>query len=78
MNEFILKELNEEKVVYLYYPNGHKEFGEIEYIFSEKQVHVVKRGTIDDTGRFAHKAKRQIQRCAKENNFPEKMIQAWY
>ncbi len=78
MNDLILKEMNSSKIVYLYHPNGESEYGEVEYLFSDKQAHVVKKASGDDTGYFAHKATRKIEECVSKNNLPLKFTQAWY
>ena len=77
MNELVLKEMNENKIVYLYHPNGEKSFGEIEYLFSEKQAYILKQAENDDSGYFAHKATRKVEECVNKNNLPLKFVQAW-
>ena len=77
MNELILKEMNENRIIYLYHPNGEEAFGEIEYLFSEKQAHVSRKADNDETGHFAHKATRKVEECVIKNNLPIKFIQAW-
>jgi len=78
MNVLVLKVMNENRIVYLYYPNGHETFGEIEYLFSEKCAHVSKKADDDEFGHFAHKAKRRVEEFVEENNLPMKCCQAWY
>jgi hypothetical protein len=78
MNELVLKEMNENRIVYLYHPNGDESFGEIEYLFSEKQARVAKKSDNDESGHFAYKAARKVEECVGKNNLPLKLTQAWY
>ena len=78
MNELILREMNESRIIYLYHPNGEETFGEIEYLFSEKLARVAKKADNDESGYFAHKATRKIEECVGKNNLPLKFTQAWY
>jgi len=77
MNELVLKEMNEDRIIYLYHPNGEETFGEIEYLFDEKHARVTKRAVNDETGYFAHKATRKVEECVGKNNLPLKFTQAW-
>ena len=78
MNELILKEMNDYRIVYLYHPNGDKTFGEIEYLFSEKHARVAVKAENDESGYYAHKASRKVEECVGRNNLPIKLTQAWY
>jgi len=77
MNELVLKEMNENKIIYFYHPNGEKAFGEIEYLFSEKLARVSRKADTDETGYFAHKATRKVEECVSKNNLPMRLTQAW-
>ena len=78
MNELVLKEMNEIRIIYIYHPNGDNTFGEIEYLFADKQAHVSKKAENDESGYFAHKATRKVEECVGKNNLPLKLTQAWY
>jgi len=78
MNELILKEMNENRVIYWYHPNGDPIFGVIEYLFSDKQAHISKKADNDESGYFAQKATQKVEECVGKNNLPLKMTQAWY
>ena len=77
MNELVLKEMNTDRILYSYYPNGEKTFGEIEYLFAVKQARVSKKADNDETGYFAHKATRKVEECVGRNNLPIRLTQAW-
>ena len=55
MNELILKEMNENRIVYFYHPNGDAVFGVIEYLFSDKQAYISRKADNDESGYFAQK-----------------------
>ena len=78
MNELQLKEMNQEKITYLYQPEGKGEFGEVTYSFAKKQAIVVKQSKDDEFGRYAKKAVSKVEECVNRNNLPLKFTQAWY
>ena len=78
MNELHLKEMNQDRIVYLYQPEGRGEHGEIVYEFAYAQATISKRSKDDEYGRYANKAVRKVEECVKNNNLPLKLIQAWY
>ena len=78
MNELKLKEFSDERIVYLYQPEGKGEYGEILYKFAERETVVIKQSKDDEYGRYAHKAELKVKDCVKRNNLPIKCIQAWY
>ena len=78
MNELILKEMNTQRIIYLYHPNGDTPFGEIAYLFSDKQAYVMKKADNDETGYFAQKATKKVEECVGKNHLPLKLTQAWY
>ena len=43
MNLFKLKEFNDERVVYLYQPEGRGEWGEVAYTFSDDSATILKK-----------------------------------
>ena len=78
MNELKLKEMNQERIVYLYQPEGNGEYGEIAYLFSNSQASVLKQSKDDKFGRYASKAVSKIEECVKKNSLPLELTQAWY
>jgi hypothetical protein len=78
MNELLLQEMNQERVIYLYKPEGKGESGEIIYFFAKNQAQVVKQSKDDEFGRYANKALLKIEECVSKNNLPIKLVQAWY
>ena len=77
MNELRLKEFNDERIVYLYQPEGRGECGEIVYFFSEAKAKIMKRAE-EESDWYAYKAVFKIEECVQKNNLPIKFIQAWY
>ena len=78
MNELFLQEYNEERVVYLYIPEGKGKPGEIVYVFSKKEAEIARRAEEDPSGRYGHNAVRRIKECVEDNhNLPISTIQAW-
>ena len=78
MNELQLKEMNQDRIVYFYQPEGKGERGEIVYVFADAQASVSKQSEDDEHGHYAHKAVRKVEECVKKNNLPMKFTQAWY
>jgi len=78
MNELKLKEMNAEKIIYLYQPEGNGEYGEILYTFSDNNTVIKKQSKDDEYGRYAHKAELKVKDCIKRNVLPLKFTQAWY
>ena len=77
MNILQLKEYNDERVVYLYQPEGKGEYGEIVFLFAENEAKVAKKAG-DASAWHANKAIFKVEECVKENNLPIKFTQAWY
>jgi hypothetical protein len=50
MNQLVLKEMNDQRLIYLYYPEGEDAFGEIEYLFSEQRARIAKKAANDESG----------------------------
>ena len=78
MNELILKEYNNNRVVYQYLPEGKGKPGEIEYKIEEKEATVISRASEDQHGRYGHNATRKIKEYVKREILPLSAIQAWY
>ena len=80
MVELRLKERNEEKITYRYYPNGEDEFGILSYSFITKELTEEKVCKGDKFGAYdmcKSFAKRAIRLFAEENEFPEYEMVAW-
>ena len=77
MNLFKLKEFNEDRVVYLYQPEGNGEWGEVIYIFADQTSKILKRAG-ESSSMHDHMAQRKIKERIKENNLPIEFTQAWY
>ena len=77
MNELKLKEFTNERVVYLYQPEGKGEYGEVAFVFADGEARVVKKAE-EASDWYASKALSKIEECVRENNLPIKFIQAWY
>ena len=79
MNKLKLKEYNNEHVIYIYYPNGSENTGEIIYLFETKEVSSLKRSVDDDTGYFSNKAENKVRELVEEKKYlPFEITQAWY
>jgi len=82
MIQYRLKEMNEDRVVYCYFPDGGEDFGELEYIFVSEQANVLRRAINDNTGHYARKGTLKVAEKVKEgigaNRMPLKFSQAWY
>ena len=78
MNALELLEMNKDRVVYTYRPDGKGEPGEVEYIFSDGQAYVSRQSSDDTSGRFGFKACREVAEYVQENNLPIRCVQAWY
>ena len=77
MNELVLKEFNEEKLVYLYIPEGRGEPGEIEYDFVSKEAKVSLCAEESSAMYFGH-AVQAVERFIEKNALPIKFTNAWY
>jgi hypothetical protein len=78
LNKLKLKEMDSNKVVYLYQPDGKGEGGEIVYVFSDSHATIAKQAEGDINGRYGHKAAKKVEEVVRENNLPLDFIQAWY
>ena len=78
MNELILKEMNSNRVVYQYKPDGKGTPGEIIYHLGTGEIDVSSRASGDECGRYAHKAGKRVSVYIEEKNLPMRDIQAWY
>jgi hypothetical protein len=77
MNELKLKEFTDERIIYLYRPEGRGECGEIVYIFADHVAKILKKAE-EASDWYANKALTKVEECVKENNLPIAFTQAWY
>jgi hypothetical protein len=77
MNIMVLKEINDEYVIYLYQPEGRGEYGEVKYSFIDKESKITVRAG-EKSVWHDNKALYKIEKLAESNTFPEEFIQAWY
>jgi len=78
MNELVLKEFNDDRIVYLYIPEGKGEPGRIVFDMSTGEAAVADRAQNDEFGRYGHNATRRIKEYVVKKNLPMNAIQAWY
>jgi len=77
MNELILREFNENQVVYNYLPEGKGSPGEVIYNFMSGETIISERAQNDNYGRYGQYAVRRITEYIDKQNLPMKAIQAW-
>jgi len=77
MNKLKLKEFNDERIVYLYQPEGKGECGEVAYVFVDEETRILKRAE-EPSNWYANHALSKIKECVKKNNLPIKFTQVWY
>ena len=78
MNELVLKEFNDDRIVYLYIPEGKGESGRIIFDTSTGEAAVAERAQNDEFGRYGHNATRRVKEYVVKKNLPMNAIQAWY
>ena len=77
MNKLLLKEFSDERIVYLYQPEGRGEYGEVVYDFAEKEAKITKRAS-ENSSWHDNKAIYKIKECVEKKNLPMEFTQAWY
>jgi hypothetical protein len=79
MNLIKLKEFTEEYVIYYYHPEERGTLGEIRMDLNSDKAYVLLKASEDDTGYFAHKASKAIERCVKtDKSLPLIFRNMWY
>ena len=81
MNILKLKEATQDYVVYLYYPDGNEEYGEIRMNIGDEEAIVITRAYVDNeitSGRYAFSAAKAVKERVIKRNYPVEFIQAWY
>ena len=78
MNELILKEYCNDRVVYQYLPEGKGIPGEIVYYIKAQEASIISRASEDQHGRYGHNATRKIKEYVRREILPLSAIQAWY
>ena len=78
MNIMELKEMNQNRIVYLYRPEGAGEPGEISYDLIRKVPEIIRRASEDPNENYAKKAMLKVEDIVSANNLPMRCVQAWY
>ena len=81
MNKLKLKEATQTYVIYLYYPDGNDEYGEIRMNIGDEEAFVITRADLGNditSGRYAFSAAKAVKECVIERNYPVEFTQAWY
>ena len=78
MNELILKEYGEDRIVYFYLPEGKGKPGKIVVDIASGETSIAARAQNDESGSYGHKAVRRVNEYFVKKNLPMKAIQAWY
>ena len=81
MNKLKLKEATQDYVVYLYYPDGNEEYGEIRMNVGDEEALVITRvdlGNDITSGRYAFSAAKAVKERVLKRNYPVEFTQAWY
>jgi hypothetical protein len=78
VNRFQLKEFNnEERIVYLYQPEGKGEWGEVIYTYADNSTIITKRAE-ENSIMHDKMALAKVKERVEKNNLPIKFTQAWY
>ena len=77
MNLFKLKEFScDERIVYLYQPEGRGEWGEVVYSYLDDTIKIVKRAG-ENSATHDRMALSKIKERVEKNNLPITFTQAW-
>ena len=78
MNLFRLKEFNsDDRLVYLYQPEGRGDWGEVVYTFEDDTIQIIKRAGENSTT-HDRMALAKVKERVEKNNLPITFTQAWY
>ena len=77
MNILELLEMNRDRIVYAYQPDGKGRPGKVVYLFADGKASLLDAAPEDAGGRYAFKACKRVEECVQKNNLPIKLIQAW-
>lgn len=77
MNILELFEMDRDRIVYTYQPDGEGTPGQVIYLFASGKASLLRAAPEDASGRYAFKACKRVEECVKKNNLPIKLIQAW-
>ena len=78
MNLFKLKEFsNNERIVYLYQPEGRGEWGEVVYSYADDTIEIAKRAE-ENSITHDRMAITKVKERIEKNNLPITFTQAWY
>jgi hypothetical protein len=78
MNKLKLKEANQERVIYLYQPEGRGAFGEICATNNDDEVKILIRADEDETGYYGRMACTKVKEFLEKKNLSMEYTQAWY
>jgi len=78
MNKLILKSATQDKIIYLYQPEGKGTFGEISIKTGDDEATVNLKSDADETGYYARKACSKIKEFIEKKNLSMNYTQAWY
>jgi hypothetical protein len=76
MNKLVLKEYTDDRVVYLYIPEGRGAPGEIIHNNKTGETVVSERAAEDEFGRYGHNASRKVKEFISEDYLPVHATQA--
>jgi hypothetical protein len=78
LNLFKLKEFSsDDRIVYLYQPEGRGEWGEVIYTYADGNIQITKRAG-ENSSNHDRMAITKIKERVEENNLPITFTQAWY
>jgi len=78
LNLFKLKEFsNDNRIVYLYQPEGRGEWGEVAYTFEDGAIQIIKRAG-ENSVTHDRMALAKVKERVEKNNLPITFTQAWY
>ena len=77
MNLFKLKEFtNDNRIVYLYQPEGRGDWGEVAYTFADDTIQIIKRAG-EKSATHDRMALAKVKERVDKNNLPITFTQAW-
>lgn len=78
MNLFKLKEfINDDRIIYLYQPEGRGDWGEVAYTFADDNIQITKRAG-ENSVVHDRMALSKVKERVEKNNLPITFTQAWY
>jgi len=78
LNLFKLKEfINDDRIIYLYQPEGRGDWGEVAYTFADDNIQITKRAG-ENSVVHDRMALSKVKERVEKNNLPITFTQAWY